>query len=81
MCKESELHKASTIGTIFDEINEHVKEKFKLKKPIDFNYDDIDKDEEDLDVDDDLLVNAETAEDRARKFSNFNQESDEESDL
>jgi len=67
VCKETELHKQSTIGTIFEEVNEHVKLKFKLKRPIDFSYDDLDE-EEDLDVDDDLLVDAETAADRARSY-------------
>ena len=73
VCKEAELHKSTTIGTIFDEINEHVKNKFKLRKPIEFSYDDLDK-EEDLDVDDDLLVDAETVADRARKYSKVSDE-------
>jgi RecA/RadA recombinase len=39
VCKENELHSKSTIGTIFDPINEWVKQTFKLTRPVDFSYD------------------------------------------
>lgn len=66
VCKEGDLHKKSTIGTIFDEINEHVKETFKLKRPVDFSWDDI-EDEQTLDIQEDNLVDAETKLDKAVK--------------
>ena len=40
VCRDTELHKKDTIGTIFDEINEWVKNNYKLKDPVDFDYDD-----------------------------------------
>lgn len=50
VCKDTELHKASTIGTIFDEINSHVKDTFRLLNPSDFDYGDEDPDEQDVDI-------------------------------
>jgi len=44
VCKDTELHKKSTIGTIFDEINEWVGNNFKLTDPVDFDYDDWEED-------------------------------------
>lgn len=44
VCKDTELHKESTIGTIFDEINKWVGENFRLKDPVDFDYDDWEED-------------------------------------
>lgn len=66
VCKESDLHKKSTIGTIFDEINEYVKETFKLKRPVDFSWDDVD-DEQTLDIQEDNLVDADTKASKAIK--------------
>jgi len=43
--KENSIHKESAIGTIFDEINEWVKDNFKLTRPVDFSYE---EEEEDL---------------------------------
>ena len=50
---ENKLHSVKAIGTIFDEINEWVKEEFKLGKPINFEYDplvDEDEDESDIEI-------------------------------
>lgn len=66
VCKENDLHKKSTIGTIFDEINEHVKLTFKLKRPADFSWDDI-EDEQVLDIDEDNLIDVDTKETKAKK--------------
>lgn len=64
--KEKDIHKKSTIGTIFDEINDYVKERYKLTQPVDFNYDD-DEDETELDIDDSQLEDAETVASKAAK--------------
>jgi hypothetical protein len=40
VCKDTELHKKETIGSIFEEINDWVKNNYKLKDPVDFDYDD-----------------------------------------
>jgi RecA/RadA recombinase len=66
VCKENDLHKKSTIGTIFDEINDHVKETFKLKRPVDFSWDDV-EDEITVDIDEDNLVDADTKASKAAK--------------
>jgi RecA/RadA recombinase len=56
VCKEGELHKKNTIGTILDEINVWVNENFKLITPIDFEYGDENpeakQDSEDTTLDD-----------------------------
>jgi len=59
VCKDIELHSPDKIGTIFDEINEYVKESFKLKRPIDFSYEDG-EDDGVSELDSDNLVDAET---------------------
>jgi RecA/RadA recombinase len=69
VCLEKDLHKKSTIFTIFDEINEFVGKKFKLKKPVDFSYNDEagdDEDEKELAIDDDNLVDVETVASKAK---------------
>jgi len=66
VCKENEIHKKSTIGTIFDEVNEYVKETFKLKRPVDFSWDDDDE-ELTLDIQEDNLIDADTKESKAKK--------------
>lgn len=66
VCKEADLHKKSTIGTIFDEINDYVKENFKLKSPKDFSWDE-EEDEQVLDIKEDELVDADTKESKAKK--------------
>lgn len=48
--KENEIHRESTIGTIFNEINDYIKKRLTLTKPIDFNYEDVDDEDEILDV-------------------------------
>ena len=53
VCKETELHRKHTIGTIFDEINDWVKNKFKLTRPVDFSYD---QEEEDLEIEESKVV-------------------------
>lgn len=65
--KEKDLHKKSTIGTIFDEVNEYVKEKYTLTAPVDFSYDD--EDEAGLDINDDNLTDSETVASKAAKKS------------
>ncbi len=61
--KETDIHKKSTIGTIFDEVNEYVKSRLKLTKPIDFDYNDDDTNEEEsLDVDADVDYSDSTGE-------------------
>jgi len=67
VCKETELHKQSTIGTIFNEINEYVKETFKLCNPADFDYGDDNPDEEELDILEDNLKDADTVVTKAKK--------------
>lgn len=53
VCKDTELHKASTIGTIFDEINQHVINTFKLLNPSEFDYGEEDPDEQDVEINED----------------------------
>ena len=67
VCKEYDLHKESTIGTIFEPINDWVKKVYPLLKPV--NFTSGDENEEALEIDEDNLEDAETAEDRARKYS------------
>ena len=67
VCKETELHKQSTIGTIFNEINEYVKETFKLCNPADFDYGEDDPNEEELDILEDNLKDADTVVTKAKK--------------
>jgi hypothetical protein len=50
VCKDTELHKGSTIGTIFNEINTYVKDTFKLLNPSDFDYGNEDPDEQDVEI-------------------------------
>jgi len=54
VCKEGDLHRKDTIGTIFDQINEWVKDKFKLTRPVDFTYDK--EEEESLDIEESKVV-------------------------
>jgi RecA/RadA recombinase len=56
---EKDLYKKTTIGTIFDETNEYIKNRLKLTKPIDFDYDDV-EDEHDEELD--LVTNEDTEE-------------------
>lgn len=51
VCGEADLHKESTIGSIFEPINDWVKTNFKLPKPVDFSLDD-DKPELEIDPND-----------------------------
>lgn len=67
VCKEGKLHTKSIIGTIFDEINEYVKTSFKLKNPADFDYGEDDPDEEELDIQEDNLKDADTVVTKAKK--------------
>ena len=68
VCDEGDLFKASTIGTIFNEVNEYVKGSFKLTKPLDFNFDDDTTEEgETLDIELDKLVDADTVVSIAQK--------------
>jgi hypothetical protein len=39
VCKETEIHKEETIGTILNEINEWVTKNIRLLRPMDFEYD------------------------------------------
>jgi len=49
VCKENQIPEENTIGTILDEINDWVKQNFKLLRPMDFEYD-SEGDEENLSV-------------------------------
>jgi RecA/RadA recombinase len=65
VCKEKDIHMESTIGTVFDEINEYIKNKLQLVKPIDFKYDD--EEEQGIDIDSENLEDAETVVSKAVK--------------
>lgn len=71
VCKENDLHKKSTIGTIFDEINTHVKETFKLKRPVDFSWDDV-EDEITVNINEDNLIDADTKASKAASRAKSN---------
>ena len=67
---EKDLYKKTTIGTIFNETNEYIKNRLKLTKPIDFDYDDV-EDEHDDELD--LVTN----EDNEEEVDETDTESDE----
>lgn len=68
VCKESELFMQSTIGTIFNEVNQYVMNSFKLTKPVDFNNEDDNSEAgEVLDIALDKLVDADTVVTKAHK--------------
>lgn len=80
VCKDIELHCQSKIGTIFDEINEYVKESYKLKKPIDFMYDDDEDEDKSVEIESSKLVDAETVESKALKNGKIQAQAEEDLD-
>lgn len=72
VCLEKDIHMESTIGTIFDEINEYVKDKLQLINPIDFNYDD-DNGDEGVDIDLENLEDADTVVSKAKKVNDMDE--------